>query len=361
MSPSHLLAAVHLIFLVTTFSVPTASTAPLDTAASSAPHVITGSVNYGYPQAFKMKSPAGVPHLLLETLPFVKLVIRASNGIDETRSSSGIFSSPPTSYVAVSDEFRSLLRPSRVTLCSAVDSYSDEIGIRVTSPITPTSFVCASDELCTFPRPLRVALCSAVDSYSDESGIRVTPPTTPLYTVAISPRAFRHSEMHTGKCCRSRVGTPPPSPTVVTLKTLISYSENITRAWAYTSRMGLILNQIALCEVGLCLCLCFVSKDAVLLTIMCEVLLRQPLHTPPHCQEIYASSEMGCNCSQNPLIGFFKVVFDVCAFFQTQALGLQVKLFYGCFLSLATSIICFILVIVLAFVFHCNLLSPPGR
>ncbi|CAH8379100.1 unnamed protein product [Eruca vesicaria subsp. sativa] len=194
MSPSHLLTAVHLILIVAASFVLTASTAPLDSAGSSAPHVITWfacfsslhniyyllrqlrlgfsnvysrSVNYDYPQAFRMKPSAGVPHLLQETLPFVKLVVRASNGIDETRSSSDILGLLPTSFVDVSDEFRALPRPSRVALCSAVDSYSDENGIRVTSPITP------------------------------------------LYTVAISPRDFRHSETYAGKCCRLQISHGP--------------------------------------------------------------------------------------------------------------------------------------------------------
>ncbi|WZZ78572.1 hypothetical protein YC2023_099144 [Brassica napus] len=69
------------------------------------------------------------------------------------------------------------------------------------------------------------------------------------------------------------------------------------------------------------------------------------------------------SCSQNPLIGFFKVEFDFFAFLLTRALGLQVKLLYGSLLSLATSIFCHVLVI-FAYQFNienlssCNRLSP---
>ncbi|CAN6974253.1 unnamed protein product, partial [Brassica oleracea var. botrytis] len=85
---------------------------------------------------------------------------------------------------------------------------------------------------------------------------------------------------------------------------------------------------------------------------------------------INGGSRMSCSsrtlthrCSQNPLIGFFKVDFDVCAFLRMQALGLQVKFLFGSLLSLATSIFHLVLVI---FVYRlivedlsgCNRLSP---
>lgn len=47
----------------------------------------------------------------------------------------------------------------------------------------------------------------------------------------------------------------------------------------------------------------------------------------------------------DPLIGFFNVDFDFSVFLRIQAIGLQVKFFYGSLLSLATSILCYILVI----------------
>ncbi|WZZ69749.1 hypothetical protein YC2023_081119 [Brassica napus] len=86
---------------------------------------------------------------------------------------------------------------------------------------------------------------------------------------------------------------------------------------------------------------------------------------PPLSPAIHASSETWLNCSQNPMIGFFKVDFDVCAFLRTQALGLQVKLLFGSLLSLATSIFHLVLVI---FVYEltvenrsgCNRLSLLG-
>ncbi|KAF3583374.1 hypothetical protein F2Q69_00028218 [Brassica cretica] len=49
--------------------------------------------------------------------------------------------------------------------------------------------------------------------------------------------------------------------------------------------------------------------------------------------------------SQNPLAGFFNVIFDLCAFFRTRALGIQVKFLYGFLISLATSIPRYVLVI----------------
>ncbi|CAF2076215.1 unnamed protein product [Brassica napus] len=157
MSSSRLLAVVHLVLFVVTVSsvhlVVTTSTASIDVMASPAPHVITGyaycslphhiyslhqrlhlgflsvysrSVNFGSPQAVKTKPFAGDPHRtplthpLQGTLHSIKLAVRAST----------------------------------------IDSYSDEIGIRVTSP------------------PLV------------------------LYTVAISPFDCGHSETHSGKCFR---------------------------------------------------------------------------------------------------------------------------------------------------------------
>ncbi|KAH0903725.1 hypothetical protein HID58_043228 [Brassica napus] len=280
MSSSRLLAVVHLVLFVVTVSsvhlVVTTSTASIDVMASPAPHVITGyaycslphhiyslhqrlhlgflsvysrSVNFGSPQAVKTKPFAGDPHRtplthpLQGTLHSIKLAVRASSGIDETRSSSDI-----------------------------LDSYSDEIGIRVTSP------------------PLV------------------------LYTVAISPFDCGHSETHSGKCFRPQAG--------------------ITWAWAYTSRMGLRFNHNALCEVGLGLSfISFTAKATVF------------------------------NCYQNPLVGFFKVDFDVCAFLQTRALGLQVKLLFGFLLSLAISFIrlvsvIFIYQITVEYSSNCNQFGP---
>ena len=280
MSSSCLLAVVHLVLFVVTVSsvhlVVTTSTVPIDVTASPAPHVITGyaccssphhiyslhqrlhlgfssvysrSVNFGSPQAVKTKPFAGDPHQtplthpLQGTLHSIKLAARASSGIDETRSSSDILESSSTYFARLfdfSDEFRALPPPSRVALCSAVDSYSDEIGIRVTSP----------------------------------------PPV--LYTVAISPFDCGHSETHSGKCFRPQAGTPSPSlsPAIhlclVTKQTLICWSESITWAWAYTSRMGLRFNHNALCEVGLGLSFISSGAKAVRSNL---VLLQQPFRT----------------------------------------------------------------------------------
>ena len=85
--------------------------------------------------------------------------------------------------------------------------------------------------------------------------------------------------------------------------------------------------------------------------------------TTPLPPTIQASSETWFKCSQNPLIGFFKVDFNVCAFLRMQALGLQVKFLFGSLLSLATSIFHLVLVI---FVYQlivedlsgCNRFSP---
>lgn len=263
-------------------------------------------------------------HPLQETLPAAKLVVRASSGIDEIYSSSDILDSSPTCFIGLSD-------------------FSDEFRVS--------------------PPPSRVVLFSAVDSYSDEIGIRDTPLTPPLYTFTLPD--CRHSETHSGKCCHQRVGTPSPSPAVhccfinVTKQTLICYSENITQAWAYVSRMGRGLNHNVLCEVGLGLCFFSISAKAVPSTTLCVVLLRQPLCTSLQHQEIHPVPETGFNYSQNPSIGFFKVDYDVCAFFRTRALGLQVKLLFGSLLSLATSIFCFGLVIfvyqfTIKLCFRCN-------
>ncbi|KAJ4917341.1 Uncharacterized protein Rs2_02891 [Raphanus sativus] len=366
MSSSRLFAVVHLdLFVVTVSSVHlviTTSTAPIDVTASPAPHVITGyagyslhhhiyslhqrlrlgfssvyprSINYGSPQAIKTKPSAGDPHRtplthpLQGTLHSVKLAVRASSEIDETLSSSNSLDSSPTCFAGLfefSDEFRDLPPPSRVSLCSAVDSYSDEIGIRV-----------------TFPKP-------------------------PLYTVAISPFDSGHSETHSGKCFRSRAGMPSPSLAVhlcltVTKQILICLSEDITWAWAYTSRMGLRFNQNALCELGLSLSFISSSAKAVPSMTLCVVLLRQPLRSSLQHWEIYASSETVFNRSQNPLVGFFKVDFDVCAFLLTRALGLQVKFLFGSLLSLAISIFSLVLVIsiyqiTIEYSSACNQYSP---
>ncbi|CAN6929192.1 unnamed protein product [Brassica oleracea] len=68
-------------------------------------------------------------------------------------------------------------------------------------------------------------------------------------------------------------------------------------------------------------------------------------------------------CYQNPLVGFFNVVFDFFALFRTRALGLQVKLLYGSLLSLATPISLYVLVIfiyqfIVEDLFSCIRLSP---
>ncbi|CAF2057351.1 unnamed protein product [Brassica napus] len=70
-------------------------------------------------------------------------------------------------------------------------------------------------------------------------------------------------------------------------------------------------------------------------------------------------------CYQNPLVGFFIVVFDFFALFRTRALGLQVKLLYGSLLSLATPISLYVLVIfIYQFIVEdlssCIRLSPLG-
>ncbi|CAF2284170.1 BnaA04g17000D [Brassica napus] len=88
----------------------------------------------------------------------------------------------------------------------------------------------------------------------------------------------------------------------------------------------------------------------------------QPTPLPP---AIQAFSETWFNCSQNPMVGFFKVNFDVGAFLRMQALGLQVKLLFRYLLSLATSIFHLVLVI---FVYQltvedhsgCNGFGPLG-
>ncbi|CAN7027362.1 unnamed protein product [Brassica rapa subsp. trilocularis] len=78
---------------------------------------------------------------------------------------------------------------------------------------------------------------------------------------------------------------------------------------------------------------------------------------------VYRGSQT--SCYQNPLVGFFNVDFDFFTFFRMQALGLQVKLLYGSLLSLATSIIRYVL-IVFVYLFTvedhsgCNRLSPWG-
>ncbi|KAL0690090.1 hypothetical protein Bca4012_089768 [Brassica carinata] len=141
----HRLAVVHLVLFVVTVSsvhlVVTTSTASIDVTASPAPHVITGyaycssphhiyslhqrlhlgfssvysrSVNFGSPQAVKTKPFAGDPHRtplthpLQGTLHSIKLAVRASSGIDETRSSSDILDSSSTYFARLfdfSDEF----------------------------------------------------------------------------------------------------------------------------------------------------------------------------------------------------------------------------------------------------------------
>ncbi|KAL0742146.1 hypothetical protein Bca4012_083659 [Brassica carinata] len=256
-----------------------------------------------------------------ETLPSVKLVVRASSGIDETRSSSHILDSSPNCFAGLSDfndQFRALLPPSRVALCSAVDSYSDEIGNRATSP------------------------------------------TPPLYSVTLSPLDCRCFEIHVGKCFRPRVGTLPPSPAAhlclifVTKQTMICCSEGNTRAWVYASKMSLRLNQNALCEMLLDLCFFSTSIEAVPSTTLCVVLLRQPLHMSQQYQEFHASSETVFDCSQNPLVGFFKVDFDVCAFLRTRVLGLQVKFLFRSLLSFATSIFCLVLIVIVELLSGCN-------
>ncbi|KAF2533062.1 hypothetical protein F2Q70_00030203 [Brassica cretica] len=95
--------------------------------------------------------------------------------------------------------------------------------------------------------------------------------------------------------------------------------------------------------------LCIALSDDYFIGVLISTFIQQGMSIegqlitlPP---AIQVSSETWFNCSQNPLIGFFKVDFDVCAFFRTQALGLQVKLLFGSLLSLATSIFRLVLVI----------------
>ncbi|CAF2103582.1 unnamed protein product [Brassica napus] len=78
---------------------------------------------------------------------------------------------------------------------------------------------------------------------------------------------------------------------------------------------------------------------------------------------VYGGSQT--SCYQNPVVGFFNVDFDFFAFFRMQALGLQVKLLYGSLLSLATSILRYVLIVsVYLFTVEdhsgCNRLSPWG-
>ncbi|KAF2533067.1 hypothetical protein F2Q70_00030204 [Brassica cretica] len=80
--------------------------------------------------------------------------------------------------------------------------------------------------------------------------------------------------------------------------------------------------------------LCIALSDDYFICVLSSTFIQQgmsiegqPITLPP---AIQVSSETWFNCSQNPLIEFFKVDFDVCAFFRTQALGLQVKLLFGC-------------------------------
>ncbi|CAN6820898.1 unnamed protein product, partial [Brassica oleracea] len=77
----------------------------------------------------------------------------------------------------------------------------------------------------------------------------------------------------------------------------------------------------------------------------------------------YGGSQI--SCYQNPLVGFFNVDFDLFAFLRTRAVGPQVKFLYGSLLSLATSIICHVLVIyvyqcIVEDLSGCNCLSPLG-
>ncbi|KAF3550315.1 hypothetical protein DY000_02004389 [Brassica cretica] len=88
----------------------------------------------------------------------------------------------------------------------------------------------------------------------------------------------------------------------------------------------------------------FDHLEVVLSTTLCVVLLRRPLRFLLQCWEIQTDSETAFTCSQNPFVGFFNVVFDFFVFFRTRALGLQVKIFYGFLLSVATSIFYYVLV-----------------
>ncbi|CAH8319659.1 unnamed protein product [Eruca vesicaria subsp. sativa] len=78
--------------------------------------------------------------------------------------------------------------------------------------------------------------------------------------------------------------------------------------------------------------------EAVPSTTLCVVLFRQPLRISLQHQEIQTSLETTFNYFQNPLIGFFNVDIDFFVFYRTRALELQVKIFCGFLLSLATSI-----------------------
>ncbi|CAH8295607.1 unnamed protein product [Eruca vesicaria subsp. sativa] len=107
---------------------------------------------------------------------------------------------------------------------------------------------------------------------------------------------------------------------------------------------------------------CNPSK-AVPSTTLCVVLLRQPSCTSLQGRKILISSKTVFNCSQNPLTGFFNVVFDFFVFFRTRALGLQVKIFYGFLLSLATSIFYYVLAMLAYlstgdYLSVCNRVSP---
>lgn len=67
------------------------------------------------------------------------------------------------------------------------------------------------------------------------------------------------------------------------------------------------------------------SAKAVPSTTLCVVLLRQPLCNSLQHWEIHAFPKTGFNCSQNPLIGFFKVNFFKRGFRTTSEASLQVS------------------------------------
>lgn len=98
-------------------------------------------------------------------------------------------------------------------------------------------------------------------------------------------------------------------------------------------------------------------------TTLCVILLRQPLRTSLQRREIQASSETVFIRSKNLLVGLFNVDFDFFVFFRMRALELQLKIFCGFLLSLATSIFLYALVmlayqLIVKNISGCNRLCP---
>lgn len=104
---------------------------------------------------------------------------------------------------------------------------------------------------------------------------------------------------------------------------------------------------------------CYLS-ETVPCRRLCVFLLRKPLRTLLQHREIHTSSENFINSTQNPLVGFFNVDFNFLVFFRMHALGIQMKIFYGLLLSLATAALRYGL-IMLAYQFTVEYLSGCNR